>query len=87
MPDDLRVSITNASGNGAYPVSSFTYFLVYKNQDNEAKGKALVSFLWWAIHDGEKMTKDLLYAPLPMEVTTKAEQKIKAITYQGKPLL
>lgn len=86
MPDDLRVSITNAPGKDAYPVSSFTYFLVYKDQDDEAKGKALVSFLWWAIHDGEKMAKDLLYAPLPAEVTTKAEQKIKSITYQGKPL-
>lgn len=87
MPDDLRVSITNAPGKDAYPVSSFTYFLVYKNQDDQAKGKALVNFLWWAIHDGEKMAKDLLYAPLPTEVTTRAEQKVKAITYQGKPLM
>jgi len=86
MPDDLRISITNAPGKDAYPVSSYTYFLVYKNQDNEAKGKALVKFLWWALHDGEKMTKDLLYAPLPQEVASKAEQKIKSITFQGKPL-
>ena len=86
MPDDLRVSITNAPGKDAYPISSFTYFLVYKNQDNEAKGKALVNFLWWALHDGEKMATDLLYASLPPEVTAKAEQKIKSITYQGKPL-
>lgn len=87
MPDDLRISITNAPGKDAYPVSSYTYFLVYKNQDNEAKGKALVNFLWWALHDGEKMTRDLLYAPLPQEVTSKAEQKIKSITFQGKPIL
>lgn len=87
MPDDLRVSITNAPGRDAYPVSSFTYFLVYKNQDDQAKGTALVNFLWWAIHDGERMAKDLLYAPLPAEVTTRAEQMIKSITYQGKPLL
>ncbi|MFY9558176.1 MAG: substrate-binding domain-containing protein, partial [Blastocatellia bacterium] len=87
MPEDLRVSITNAPGRDAYPISSFTYFLVYKNQDGEAKGKALVDFLWWATHDGEKMAKDLLYAPLPQEVTVRVEQKIKSITYQGKPLL
>ena len=87
MPDDLRISITNAPGKDAYPVSSYTYFLVYKNQDTEAKGMALVKFLWWAIHDGEKMAKDLLYAPLPQDVTVKAEQKIKSINYQGKPLL
>ncbi|HSB12602.1 MAG TPA: phosphate ABC transporter substrate-binding protein PstS [Blastocatellia bacterium] len=86
MPDDLRVSITNAPGAGAYPISSFTYLLVYKEQQDEAKGKALVDFLWWAIHDGEKMAKDLLYAPLPSQVIEKAEQKIKSITYQGKPL-
>jgi phosphate transport system substrate-binding protein len=86
MPDDLRISITNAPGKDAYPVSSYTYFLVYKNQDNEAKGKALVNFLWWAIHDGEKMAKDLLYSPLPQDVTVRAEQKIKAINYQGKLL-
>ena len=86
IPEDLRVSITNAAGKDAYPISSFTYFLVYKNQDDQAKGKALVNFLWWALHDGEQMAKPLLYAPLPPEIAAKAEQKIKSITYQGKPL-
>jgi phosphate transport system substrate-binding protein len=46
----------------------------------------LVDFLWWAIHDGEQMAKDLLYAPLPAEVVKKAEAKINSITNQGKPL-
>jgi phosphate transport system substrate-binding protein len=86
MPDDLRVSITNAPGATAYPISSFTYLLVYKEQPDQTKGKALVDFMWWAIHDGEKMAKDLLYAPLPDEVVKKAEAKIASITYQGKPL-
>jgi phosphate transport system substrate-binding protein len=86
MPDDLRVSITNAPGATAYPISSFTYLLVYKEQQDQAKGKALVDFLWWAIHDGEQMAKDKLYAPLPDEVIKKAETKIKSITFQGKPL-
>lgn len=86
IPDDLRVSITNPPGKDAYPISSFTYFLVYKNQDDQAKGTALVNFLWWALHDGEQMAKPLLYAPLPAEVTAKAEQKIKSITFQGKAL-
>ncbi|HEX8089606.1 MAG TPA: phosphate ABC transporter substrate-binding protein PstS [Blastocatellia bacterium] len=86
MPEDLRVSITNSPGKDAYPISSFTYFLVYKNQDDQAKGKALVDFLWWALHDGEQMAKTLLYAPLPAEVVTRAEQKIKSINYQGTPL-
>ena len=86
MPDDLRVSITNAPGRDAYPISSYTYFLVYKEQPDKAKGKALVDFMWWALHDGEQMAKPLLYSPLPAEVVTKAEQKIKSITYQGQPL-
>jgi phosphate transport system substrate-binding protein len=86
MPDDLRVSITNATGATAYPISSFTYLLVYKDQPDQAKGSALVDFLWWAIHDGEQMARDLLYAPLPQEVVRKAEAKINSITYQGKPL-
>jgi phosphate transport system substrate-binding protein len=85
MPDDLRISITNAAGKDAYPISSFTYLLVYKDQSDQAKGKALVDFLWWATHDGEQMAKDLSYAPLPPEVVAKAEQKIKSINYQGKP--
>jgi len=85
IPDDLRVSITNSPGATAYPISSFTYLLVYKEQQDQAKGKALVDFLWWAIHDGEQMAKDKLYAPLPDEVVKKAETKIKLITFQGKP--
>ena len=86
MPDDLRVSITNAPGQNAYPISSFTYLLVYQEQSDQAKGKALVDFLWWATHDGQQMAKKLSYAPLPPEVAAKAEARIKAITFQGKSL-
>ena len=85
-PEDLRVSITNSGGASAYPISSYTYILVYKDQKDASKGKALVDFLWWAIHDGEAMAREKSYAPLPAEVVKKAEAKIKAITYQGKPL-
>lgn len=85
-PDDLRVSITNASGADAYPVSSYTYILVYKEQKDAAKGKALVDFLWWDVHDGEKYAKDLQYAPLPTEIVTRTEAKINSIVSGGKPL-
>jgi phosphate transport system substrate-binding protein len=61
-PQDLRVSITNAAGASAYPVASYTYILAYKEQKDAAKGKALVDFLWWGIHDGEKFAADLHYA-------------------------
>ena len=86
MPDDMRVQITNADGADAYPISSYTYILVYKDQPDAIKGKALADFLWWAIHDGEQFTKDLNYAPLPDEVVKKAEAKINLINSGGKPL-
>ena len=86
IPDDLRVSITNASGAGAYPIASFTYLLVYQEQADGAKGKELVNFLWWATHEGQQLAKQMGYSPLPAEVVTKAESKIKSITAQGKPL-
>jgi phosphate transport system substrate-binding protein len=85
-PDDLRVSITNAAGDTAYPISSYTYILAYKDQKNAEKGKALVDFLWWGIHDGERFAKDLQYAPLPAEIVKRAEAKINSITSGGKPL-
>jgi phosphate transport system substrate-binding protein len=85
-PEDLRVSITDAAGSTAYPISSYTYILVYKDQKDAVKGKALVDFLWWAIHDGEKFAKDLLYAPLPDDIVKRAEAKINSITSGGKPL-
>ena len=85
-PDDLRVSITNPAGDGVYPISSYTYILVYKQQNDAAKGKALVDFLWWGIHDGEEFAKALQYAPLPKEIVTRAEAKISSITSGGQPL-
>src|SRR5262249_27607148 len=87
MPADFRVSLTNPPGDQAYPIASFTWLLVYRDQGNEAKGKALVKFLWWAIHDGQKYPGTLLYAPLPAPVVKQLEAKIKQITYSGKPLL
>jgi phosphate transport system substrate-binding protein len=85
-PEDLRVSITDAAGKGTYPISSYTYILVYKEQKDQAKGKALVDFLWWGIHDGEQFAKDLNYSPLPGDIVKRAEAKINSITAGGKPL-
>ena len=86
MPDDLRISITNATGAQAYPISSYTYILVYKDQKNAAKGKALIDFLWWGIHDGEGFAKELQYAPLPADIVKKAEAKINSVTANGAAL-
>src|SRR3954451_4201348 len=83
IPADLRISITNAAGAQAYPISSYTYILVYKDQKDAGKGKAIVDFLWWGIHDGENFAKELQYAPLPAEVVKKAEAKINSVTSGG----
>jgi len=85
-PEDLRVSITNAAGAQAYPISSYTYILLYKEQKDATKGKALVDFLWWGIHDGEQFAKELQYAPLPADIIRRAEGKISLITAGGKAL-
>ena len=68
MPADFRVSITNAEGAEAYPVSSFTWLLLYENPKDKAQSKIMVDFLKWALTDGQKFAADLGYAPLPAEV-------------------
>ena len=68
MPADFRVSITNADGLGAYPISSFTWLLVFQQPADKASGKALTDFVRWALTDGQKYCADLGYAPLPPSV-------------------
>jgi phosphate transport system substrate-binding protein len=68
MPADFRVSITNAPGKGVYPISSFTWLLLYENPKDKAQSKAMVDFLKWALSDGQKFAPDLGYAPLPESV-------------------
>jgi phosphate transport system substrate-binding protein len=68
MPPDFRVSITNAPGKGVYPISSFTWLLVYENPKNKVQAKAFVDFLKWALSDGQKFAPQLGYAPLPENV-------------------
>lgn len=79
MPADFRVSITNAPGKDAYPISSFTWLLIPTQSKDAAKGKILVDFLNWMLDQGEKETTDLHYAPLPENVATKVRNAIKQI--------
>ena len=72
-PEDLRMSITNADASGAYPISGLTYILVYARQTDQAKGKALVDFLWWVTHDGQTLLPPNHYSPLPKEMVGKIE--------------
>lgn len=87
MPEDLRMRITNADGADSYPISSYTYILLYQNQKDPVKGKAVVDFLMWALNDGGSYAKALHYAPLPDAVRKKVEEKLKTIQSNGKSLV
>ncbi len=79
MPADLRVSITNADGKNAYPISGFTWLLIYKNMKDPEKAGAIRKFLSWAMKEGQGYAKDLYYAPLPKEVVRLCDKKIEMI--------
>ncbi len=79
MPADFRVSITDAPGAEAYPISSFTWLLVYQKQSSKDVGDQVVKFLHWALTDGQKFAPDLKYAPLPAEVVQKETAQIQQI--------
>jgi phosphate transport system substrate-binding protein len=83
MPDDFRVSITNAPGKDAYPISSFTWLLVPAEWNDAGKHKAFVSFLNWMVDQGQGMTASLDYAPLPKNVAQKVKARIHEI--KAKP--
>ena len=79
MPADFRVSITNAPGKTAYPISSFTWLLIPVQAKDPKKGKIIADFLDWMVSDGQKMTSQLSYAPLPQNVVEKVKAAIKQI--------
>jgi phosphate transport system substrate-binding protein len=82
MPPDFRVSITNAPGNGVYPISSFTWLLMYQNPKDKNQGKAMVDFVKWALSDGQKYCAELGYAPLPAEVVKMELAQLATIKLQ-----
>ncbi|HEY0565197.1 MAG TPA: phosphate ABC transporter substrate-binding protein PstS, partial [Terriglobales bacterium] len=79
MPADYRVSITNAPGKGAYPISSFTWLLLPTKAQDANKHKMLIDFCNWMVTDGQKFTKDLNYAPLPQSVVDKEKATLNSI--------
>ena len=79
MPEDFRVSITNAPGKDAYPVSSFTWLLIPDRIQDGAKKKALVEFLHWMLGPGQNLTQPLSYAPLAKSVVSKEMKQISQI--------
>jgi phosphate transport system substrate-binding protein len=91
LPDDTRASITDTDAKDGYPISAFTWILLYKEQNynnrSAAKAKALVKLLWWMTHEGQQYCTELLYSPLPKEAVAKAEKILKSVTYNGQPIL
>ncbi len=87
LPDDMKFMITDSTNPKAYPISGFTWLLLYQNQTDPAKADAVVHLAWWMIHDGQQYTKPLLYAPLEGAAVKKAENLLKKIMVDGKPAL
>ncbi len=91
-PSDLRVHIVNAPGDQSYPIATYTYILIYREMSSQpnmdrAKAEALAKFLWWAIHDGQKYSPDLIYVPLPDNIVKADETLLQSLTFQGTPVL
>jgi phosphate transport system substrate-binding protein len=90
LPDDMRVSLTDTSAADGYPISGFTWILVYKEQKygdrTEAKARSLAKLLDWMTHEGQKYAEPMHYAPLSKSAQDKADKLIKSITYDGKPI-
>jgi len=79
MPEDLRGSAINVASPAAYPISGFTYVLLYQKQADEARGRALVGFLSWAVHQGQAFAEPLSYARLPAEVVARVDARLATI--------
>jgi phosphate ABC transporter phosphate-binding protein len=87
----IRDVVRNTQAVDAYPITSFSYFLVYKELNvlpnmDEYTARQLVEFLWWTIHDGQNYSAELDYVPLPSNVVARNEETIRMITFNGKQL-
>jgi phosphate transport system substrate-binding protein len=84
LPDDLRYSITDAAGEKAWPISGTTWAVVYQDMPAGPERAAVVSFLRWTLHDGQKFCPALDYAPLPSELVARADAKLELVQPAGK---
>src|SRR5215470_5578102 len=87
LPDNMEVMVTDSSNPKAYPLTGFTWLLVYENQQDEAKADAVANLVWWMIHDGQQYALPLHYAPLKGAALQKAESLVKKIKINGHPVL
>ncbi len=91
LPDDMKVSLTDTDAPEGYPISGFTWILVYKGQSygdrTEEKAKEVVKLLWWMTHEGQKYTEPLEYAPLSKKAVENAEKLIKSMSYKSSVVM
>jgi phosphate transport system substrate-binding protein len=87
----MKVSLTDTASADGYPVSGFTWILLYKNQKygdrTQERAKALVDLIWWMTHEGQKYAEPMQYAPLSKAAVEKAEKLIKSVTYGNTKLM
>ncbi len=90
LPDDMRVSLVNTNVKDGYPISGFTWIIVYKDLKNAGMSKEraeeLWKLLWWMTHNGQRYAEPLYYAPLSQKALEKTEKLLKLINYNGQPL-
>jgi phosphate transport system substrate-binding protein len=91
LPDDAKVFFTNTDAADGYPISGFTWVIIYKEQNYDgrslAKAQNLLQLLWWNIHQGQQYTTPLNYSPLSPGALQVAEKILRSATYNGKPIL
>ncbi|RJR30890.1 MAG: phosphate ABC transporter substrate-binding protein PstS, partial [Desulfobacteraceae bacterium] len=91
LPEHSEPSLTDTSSAEGYPISGFTWLLVYTEQNylgrSRERAEDLAELLWWVTHDGQDHTTTLHYAPLPEEAVKQAEELLKTLTHNGSPLL
>jgi phosphate transport system substrate-binding protein len=91
LPDDTCVSITDTDAKAGYPISGFTWIILYKEQNyggrSKEKAEALLNLLWWVTHQGQDLAEPLHYAPLPKDAVQKAEAMLRSAAFGGAPIL
>ena len=87
LPDDMKAMITDSANPKAYPISGFSWVVLYEHPKDAARADAVARLVWWMVHDGQQFSTPLLYAPLQGAAVKKAENLLKKITVDGKAIL
>jgi phosphate transport system substrate-binding protein len=91
LPDDSKIFITDTDAADGYPISGFTWVIIYEDQNyngrSQDRATKLLKLLWWNIHEGQAFAAPLNYAPLSKEAQKVAEKILKSATYGGKAIL